>query len=77
LDGMEPLRTTSDVISALGGIQAVVALTGRSTQAVWNWKNRGVFPAWTYLALTGALAAKDLTADAKLFRMIAAEGVAA
>lgn len=68
---MAPLRTTSDVISALGGIQAVVGLTGRSTQAVWNWKDRGVFPAWTYLALTKALAEAGHTADPKLFRMIA------
>lgn len=74
---MEPLRTTSDVIAALDGIQAVVTLTGRSTQAVWNWKNRGVFPAWTYLALTRALAEKNLTADPSLFRMIAADGAAA
>jgi hypothetical protein len=70
---MEQLRTTAEVIDALNGIQAVVAITGRSTQAVWNWKNRGVFPAWTYLALTRALAEKGREADPRLFRMIATE----
>jgi hypothetical protein len=52
---MEPLATTSEVIDALGGTAAVARLTGRSMQAVSNWRERGRFTAAAYDPITKAL----------------------
>ena len=52
---MEPLATTSEVIDALGGTAAVARLTGRSMQAVSNWKERGLFTAAAYEPISRAL----------------------
>lgn len=62
------LKTSSDVIDALGGLTAVARLTGASSGAVWNWRQRG-FPSQTFLILTAALTARGLKAPASLWRM--------
>lgn len=75
---MDQLRTTSEVIEALGGIAAVAALTGRKYTAAHNWLGFEKFPSNTYVALTDALAAKGKTAPASLWGMVepAAESAA-
>jgi hypothetical protein len=63
------LRTTAQVIDALGGKHAVANLTGRSWSAVWNWEDRKAFPPNTYTALKAALADKNITAPDSLWGM--------
>jgi len=67
---MEPLDTTSAVIDALGGTAAVARLTGRSMQAVSNWRERGFFTAPSFDAISGALADKRLAAAHRLWRSV-------
>jgi hypothetical protein len=67
---MEPLQTTSEVIQALGGTAKVAKLTGRSMQAVSNWKDRGFFTASVYLAITDALARENMCANPALWRSV-------
>ena len=74
---METLRSTSDVIDALGGTAAVAALTGRTMQAVSNWRVRGLFTASTYLVITDALAGKGKRAEAALWRSVPPSAVRA
>jgi hypothetical protein len=64
---MNQLRSTDDVIDALGGTNAVAGLTGRGAPGVSNWRVRGYFPPRTYLAMTQALMAKGLVAPAWLW----------
>jgi hypothetical protein len=54
---MTTLRSTSDIITALGGIEAVAELTGTSINGVYNWRAGKQFPADTYLLLNAALKA--------------------
>jgi hypothetical protein len=67
---MEPLQTTSEVIDALGGTAEVAKLTGRSMQAVSNWRGRGFFTASVYLTITEALARKSMSANPALWRTV-------
>ena len=69
---MEMLKTTSEVVEALGGYLAVAEITGSKPKAVSNWPRFDTFPARTYVALTSALLAKGQTAPAKLWGMQAA-----
>lgn len=69
---MDELLTASDVIDALGGTSKVARLTGRSMQAVSNWRERGAFPAETFLLLGDALGKAGRTAPASLWGMLAA-----
>jgi hypothetical protein len=62
-----PLLTTSAVITALGGSVAVAALTGRSRNAVAQWRRFKTFPANTYLTLSAALRDRGLDAPAWLW----------
>ncbi len=66
------LQTTSEVIEALGGPTAIGLITGRSTQAAWNWKQTGRLPADTYLVISKALELKDLAAPIALWGMVPA-----
>jgi len=66
---METLSTTSEVMDALGGNQAVAELTGSKPKAVWNWRGFETFPSNTYVAMTEALLAKGKTAPASLWGM--------
>jgi hypothetical protein len=69
------LTSTTEVIEALGGLEAVATLTGSKYGAVWNWQNFVKFPAKTYVVMTDALAAKGLRAPASLWGMIEAPSV--
>jgi hypothetical protein len=66
---MEQICTTVEVIEALGGNQAVAALTDSTNKAVSNWRKFETFPSNTYLAITTALQAIDKTAPAALWAM--------
>lgn len=69
---MEVLKTTAEVVDALGGYLAVAEITGSKPKAVSNWPRFNTFPAKTYVALTEALLAKGKTAPATLWGMKAA-----
>ena len=66
---MSDLTSTSQVIDALGGNQAVVTLTGYSPQRVSNWRGFQTFPSNTYVILTDALAKVGKSAPASLWGM--------
>lgn len=79
---MRYLTTVADVVDALGGNAAVARMTGRTPNAVTNWRARLNFPPDTFVALTAALAEAGCVAPASLWRMMAprpapAEGAAA
>ena len=67
------LTTYDDVIRALGGVPKVAKLTDRSTQAVWNWRDRGYFPAALHQPMLEMLADPSIckppcTAEHRLWR---------
>jgi hypothetical protein len=66
---METLKTTSEVMDALGGNLAVAEITGSKPKAVSNWRRFETFPSKTYLAMTNALLAKGKQAPASLWKM--------
>jgi hypothetical protein len=70
---MKILKTTSEVMDALGGNQAVSKLTGCTAQAVSNWRRFDSFPSNTFVAMTGALAMSGQFAPASLWGMRAAD----
>lgn len=61
--------TPRDVITQLGGIKAVMALTGSKYNTVFQWwsKNK-TFPANTYEVMQSALQALGLHAHKSLWR---------
>jgi hypothetical protein len=63
------LRTTKDVIEALGGTTAVAELTGRSYRAAFNWRGFQTFPANTFLKMRAALDEKGELAPPSLWGM--------
>lgn len=69
----EVLRSTKDVIDALGGVRAVASLTGRNYPAAHAWLGMNRFPANTYLVLTAALHRDGKTAPPSLWGMAEAE----
>ena len=66
------LTTTNQVIDALGGVEAIASLTGRSYDAAWNWTRSDTFPANTFLVVTAALKERGLEAPPSLWRMVEA-----
>lgn len=69
---MRRLRTTGDVIDALGGNAAIAEmLAGTNVRAVANWRLYGKFPAHTYVAINAALKAKRCEAPGNLWPMTA------
>lgn len=66
------LKTTAEVIEALGGVRAVAELTNRRYSAAHNWKKFKTFPPDTYVAMQAALASYGLKAPARLWRMVKA-----
>lgn len=66
---MDVLKTTSEVMDALGGNIPVAELTGSRPKAVSNWRASGTFPSNTYVAITEALLAKGKTAPVALWGM--------
>ena len=65
----EQLKTTSEVMDALGGNSAVAEITGSTVKAVWNWRGFETFPSNTYVAMTEALLQKGMSAPATLWGM--------
>lgn len=65
---MVTLNSVPEVINVLGGMPAVADLTGRKSNVVWNWKDRKVFPAYTYAVLKAALHAKGADAPDNLWK---------
>ena len=61
------LTTTEDVMTALGGVPAVMALTGGGYKAVSNWKSFPTFPARHFVVMNDALAKIGKTAPASLW----------
>lgn len=60
-----------EVIAALGGLDAVSALTGRKYVTVSAWQTRiGRFPPSTFVMMTEALAAGGYTAPESLWGQI-------
>ena len=64
------LKSTKEVISALGGIEAVAKLTDSQYSAVGNWSAFDQFPAKTYVILKKALIRKGHAAPDSLWHMI-------
>lgn len=68
---MIELRTTEEVINALGGNPGVVALIGaKHGSAVSNWKRLGKFPAKTYKIMKDALHERSLDAPDELWSIV-------
>ena len=67
---MEPLASTSEVIDALGGTAAVARLTGRTMQAVSNWRERGFFTAAAYEPINKALNEAGLRASLCIWKSL-------
>lgn len=67
---MKQLETVDEVISELGGFEAVKELTNRdSASAVPMWKHRKRFPTTTYTVLKSALQERGFSAPDKLWGM--------
>jgi hypothetical protein len=65
---MKQLTTTRDVITALGGDDAVGRMFGVGKTAVSNWRCTSRFPGYTALAMKEALVEKGFDAPADLWR---------
>jgi hypothetical protein len=64
------LQSIVAVVDALGGAQAVMALTKvASSSVVPVWKHRGKFPSYTYPAIQRALKAKGACAPDTLWNL--------
>ena len=64
------LQTVEEVITELGGFQAVAEMTGKeSISAVPTWKWRKRFPAKTFTILQAALQQRGLSAPNELWGM--------
>lgn len=68
------LRTTAEVMDALGGVGDVAALTGRTYAAAFNWKGFVKFPADTFVVMQDALRAAGCAAPPSLWGMVPARG---
>lgn len=67
---VKQLQTIEEVISELGGFDAVKELTRRdSASAVPMWKSRKMFPTNTYAVMKAALNSKGADAPARLWNM--------
>ncbi len=63
------LSTSEEVIDALGGLDAVMTLTGAGYKRTSNWKAFGVFPSKFYVVMTEALRDSGKRAPASLWKM--------
>lgn len=61
------LTDTRQVIKALGGLKAVMELTGRNYNAAWHWTRKPTFPANTFVVMQQALAQQGKKAPASLW----------
>ncbi len=69
---LRELTTTADVIDALDRAGSVALLTGRTTNAVHNWKSAGSFPSNTFVVMQAALRVRGCTAPPSLWGMVSA-----
>lgn len=68
---MSALRTTSEVVEALGGVPKTRDLVrAASLQRIQNWVKRGRFPPETYVPINEALSGRGLSADPALWRYV-------
>lgn len=68
MDSRRPLLTTVDeVIEALGGNIAVIVLTGRTPQAISNWRHEGRIAPYLFHLMSSRLAVLGLSADPRLW----------
>lgn len=79
---LRELTTTRAIFEELGdeildgaarvasGVSRVVELTGRTTNAVHNWKSFNKFPSNTFVVLHDALRSRGATAPASLWGMV-------
>lgn len=67
---VKQLSSIEEVISELGGFDAVKELTHKNADSsVRMWKTRGMFPAKSYLIMKAALHAKGADAPDSLWNM--------
>ncbi len=64
------LTTTLQVWDALGGLDAICALTGSPPKAAENWKRQKTFPSRYFLVMTFALRRKRLSAPPELWGQV-------
>lgn len=64
------LRSTLEVMEALGGAIAVSPLVGARYKTVWPWSEAPTFPSRYFLVMTFALHKKGLTAPPELWGMV-------
>ncbi len=65
------LETVDTVIDRLGGNTAVQNFTGVPTsQAVYQWRSRGVIPSRLYLLMIKELRSRNLSASPALWGMV-------
>jgi hypothetical protein len=64
------LTTKEEVMTALGGIAGISALTGSEYGAVENWKRLRTFPSRCFLVMTFALHKKRLSAPPELWGQV-------
>ncbi len=67
---MTQLTSTTAVIEALGGTDAVARLTGRKYSAAFNWRSFETFPPDTFLVMAKALRDGGFEAPPSLWRMV-------
>lgn len=70
---MSELTTADEVIDALGGNGAVIALTGCTPSSVSNWRRFGRFPADEYVRFQAALTQLGHHAPPSLWRQSTSE----
>ena len=71
----DTLRSTEQVIEALGGYHAVIKMTGATPQVVSNWKKFKTFPSNTYTLMQRQLARVGKQAPDSLWGMRRSEEV--
>lgn len=64
------LRSTFEVMKALGGATAVSSLVGARYKTVWPWSEASTFPSRYFLVMTWALHKKGLAAPPELWGMV-------
>jgi hypothetical protein len=70
MDASGDLKTTGEVMAALGGTTAVARLTNRKVTAASNWQSFDKFPANTFVVMTEALRRIGKRAPASLWGMV-------
>ena len=66
---MQVLKTTGDIIDALGNNVQAAKLLGVKYNSVTNWRTFGHFPPDTYVMIQKELRLRDLAAPPRLWKM--------